>query len=100
MHVPPLELDSTDPIEDIARLKFARKMNERSIGKSMPRGVGEKVRRDGRRGTAELERNLERPILHYHVRRAYQATHQRPLSTMTPSQVTSGAARVRGSLQA
>lgn len=71
-------------------------MKERSIGEIEPAGEAwPKVRRDG--GTEPKSR---KPILHYQVRRAYQATDQRPLSTMTPSQVTSGAARVRGSLQA
>ena len=76
-------------------------MKERSIGEIDPAGRGgPKVRRDG--GTEPESRNgiWKRPILHYQVRRAYQATDQRPLSTMTPSQVTSGAVRVRGSLQA
>ena len=75
-------------------------MKGRSIGEIDPVGFGvAKVYRDG--GTEPESRNgiWKRPILRYQVRRACQATDPRPLSTMTPSQVTSGAARVRGSLQ-
>jgi hypothetical protein len=82
----------TDLSEDIARVEFARMLKERSIGEIDPSGgAWAKGPRDG--GSEPESRNgiWKRPILHYHVRGPTRPPIKRPLSTMTPSQVTSGA---------